>query len=613
MRDTRNEPPNHRFQANRMVNIRLPMKTTSPATAALLVSAALLPLPAFAKCELTSVELPVTMSGMQPIITARINDTDVKFMVDSGAFFSIIAPATAEQLKLTLKRMPYGMKVEGIGGEMDAYVTRVERFALKKAAIPNVEFIVGGNFQGGGTLGLLGQNVLSIGDIEYDLANGMIRIFYPNQDCRDVSLAYWAKSQPVIEVDLLGRADDRTRHTQAMVMVNDVKLRATFDTGAARSLMSSGAARRAGLERAGEGVVAAATVQGIGKREIKSWIAPVKSLTIGDENIKNTRMRFAEFELGDIDFLLGADFFLSHRIYVANSQNKIYMTYNGGPVFDLSTREKSVVADINQAPTVDDATTPSDALGYARRGAALVARREFERGLEDLTRACEMDPAIGRYFLQRGDVLVRMNKPELAIKDFNEALRLDPNDSETRVARARLHISAHDTTSAGADLAAADKALPAQAGLRMSLSYLYLRLQMFEATVLQLDQWIAAHPDDVTLATAYNNRCWARALMGSELNRALDDCDLALRARPGYAGYLDSRGMVYLRSGDLERALADYDVALKADPKMAWSLYGRGLIRLKRGETDAGNADITAAKALQPSIADDAKRYGIAL
>ena len=39
-----------------------------------------------------------------------------------------------------------------------------------------------------------------------------------------------------------------------------------------------------------------------------------------------------------IDFpemLLGADFFRSHRIYVAMSQKKVYASYIGGPVFKL--------------------------------------------------------------------------------------------------------------------------------------------------------------------------------------------------------------------------------------------------------------------------------------
>ncbi len=36
--------------------------------------------------------------------------------------------------------------------------------------------------------------------------------------------------------------------------------------------------------------------------------------------------------------ILGGDFFVSHHVYVSNSQHKLYFTYNGGPVFDLSSR-----------------------------------------------------------------------------------------------------------------------------------------------------------------------------------------------------------------------------------------------------------------------------------
>ena len=38
--------------------------------------------------------------------------------------------------------------------------------------------------------------------------------------------------------------------------------------------------------------------------------------------------------------LLGADFFLSHRIYVANSRDKLYFTYNGGPGLQAWARDR---------------------------------------------------------------------------------------------------------------------------------------------------------------------------------------------------------------------------------------------------------------------------------
>jgi hypothetical protein len=65
---------------------------------------------------------------------------------------------------------------------------------------------------------------------------------------------------------------------------------------------------------------------------VQTWIAPFASFRIGDEEIRNTHLRIGDTGLRDVDMLIGADFFLSHRIYVASSQHKLYFTYNGGPV-----------------------------------------------------------------------------------------------------------------------------------------------------------------------------------------------------------------------------------------------------------------------------------------
>ena len=103
-------------------------------------------------------------------------------------------------------------------------------------------------------------------------------------------------------------------------------------------MLTLDAAKRAGVTPESAGVVAAGTAYGgWGTRLVKTWIAPFPSFRIGEEEIRNTHLRIGALNLGDTDMLVGADFFLSHRVYVANSQAKLYFTYNGGPVFDLST------------------------------------------------------------------------------------------------------------------------------------------------------------------------------------------------------------------------------------------------------------------------------------
>jgi len=109
-----------------------------------------------------------------------------------------------------------------------------------------------------------------------------------------------------------------------------------FDTGAAVSMLTLDAAKRAGIGPDSPGVEAGGRVRGIGRKVANTWIARFASFKIGDEEVDNARLRFGELNLLQDDLLIGADFFLSHRIYVATSQSRLYFTYNGGPVFDLT-------------------------------------------------------------------------------------------------------------------------------------------------------------------------------------------------------------------------------------------------------------------------------------
>ncbi len=110
-------------------------------------------------------------------------------------------------------------------------------------------------------------------------------------------------------------------------------------------------------------------------------------------------------------------------------------------------------------------------------------------------------------------------------------------------------------------------------------------------------------------AQAFDNRCWARAVVGI-LKQALADCNEALRLMPSNAATLDSRAFVFLKMTNFDAAVSDYDAALRIDPKLAFALYGRGLARLKN-EDAAGESDIAAAKALQADIAEEYARYGM--
>jgi hypothetical protein len=104
------------------------------------------PTGAFADCKIARFgELPVTMRGLRPLVSAKINGAQVLFIADSGAFYSTITPAAAAQFKLRLEPAPYWFVMTGVGGEARAWLTIVKTFTLFDLPIPNVEFIVAGN------------------------------------------------------------------------------------------------------------------------------------------------------------------------------------------------------------------------------------------------------------------------------------------------------------------------------------------------------------------------------------------------------------------------------------------------------------------------------------
>lgn len=578
-------------------------------------------LPAAAACKLDMiVQAPVTMMGLAPVVAAKINGKDANLLVDLGAFFGSISRSRADYFQLRPGSLPPYMEVRGVGGSADVKVGTATSFSLLGSNFHNSQFLIGGPEFGPSVDGILGRNFLLVADAELDLANGVVRLFDP-KDCPGQPLAYWATNTPysIVELEL---PKGRTGPVIGSAWVNGVKMRVMFDSGASTSVLTLKAAGRAGIHRDSEGASAGGTTGGFGRQSIETWIAPVQSFKIGDEEIKNTRMRIGAVELEDVDMLIGADFMLSHRIYIARSQNRLYFTYNGGPVFRLDAAPvpaggaaaapgappPAPVAGAAPPPPPPSADEPKDAAGFARRGDAFVARREYAQAIADFSRAMELDAKDPQFPYDRAMARIAARQQVLAMSDFDEALKLKPDFTLALLARGHLKLAAKDDAGAKLDLDAAVRIDPS---LILEVGQVYESESRWPPAIASYSQWIDANPKDDRLASALNSRCWARAQANLELDQALDDCNRAVKLRPSTAPLLDSRGLVHLRLGQYDQAIADYDAALKLQPKEAWSLYGRGLAELKTGKTAEGQADLEASADLAPGLAERAKRVGL--
>jgi tetratricopeptide (TPR) repeat protein/predicted aspartyl protease len=587
--------------------------------AATLVAATVLASPARAegKCKLIPVgELPITMAGLRPLITAQVNGKDVPFMLDSGAFFSVMSAATATELNLSV--LPFGLKMKGVGGVSGTSVTAVQDFGLMGITFKNAQFLVGGSEVGAS--GVLGQNLLSRFDVEYDLAKGVVRLFR-TEDCDKTFLAYWVPSGQAYSSMDINKIERSNPHTIGVAYVNGKKIRAMFDTGASTSGLSLKAAERAGIKVDSPGVAAMGYARGFGRGLVKQYIAVFASFKIGDgEEIKNTRLRIVDFDLGDADMLIGADFFLSHHVYVSNSQHKLYLSYNGGPVFNLAgttSTESAIAADQAEAQKADNpAYVPADAAEYARRGAASVARHDFEHGLSDLSKAIELNPDESEYFYRRAGAYRQSGQATLALADLDRALSLNANFLAAHIDRAEIYLGRKSTPEAVADLDAVDRLAAPQADVRLRLARLYGSAEAFTPAIAQLDLWIQNHPVDSRFVEALANRCFTRALQNQDLAAGLADCDRASKLvnmrNPDNGVLFSNRGMVRLRQGEYAKAIDDFDAALKLQPKNAFALYGRGVAKSRKNKNNSGQTDIDAAEMLAPKITERYQRYGIA-
>jgi tetratricopeptide (TPR) repeat protein len=583
------------------------------AIALALVSVSLLPFSSYAACKRQAVDLPVTISGTRPVIAAKINGADVRFVVDSGAFFSMITPAAAEEFHLKIGMAPLGLRVSGIGGTTVPSLATVKAFTLANVSLTNIEFLVGGSGVGSGSIGLLGQNFLESWDVEYNLAQGMIRLM-KDEDCRKAMLAYWVKPDDPVSIIEIARTTPMKPHTTGFAYVNGAKIRVAFDTGAAMSMMSRHAAERAGIKLDAAGVVDAGLVAGIGSGMAKSYIVPVDSIKFADgEEIKHTRLRVADLDLEFTDMLIGADFFLSHRIFVANSQNKLYLTYNGGPVFNLAKSTPSAAAPLPEAGQNKASNDPADAAAWARRGTASAGRQDFDRAIADLTRACELEPANPDYFFERGQIYLQTGELENALTDFNRVLELKPDHVPALVSRAELRISTKNVAEARADLDAIDKNAAKQAEIRFELAMALERANLMPSAITQLDLWIPSHQEDSRMPIALASRCRARAVLGQDLARALKDCNHAVSGsfKGSNPRIMDTRGFVRLRLGDYDKAIEDYDAALKMNPQMPAALYGRGIAEVRKKKNAEGDADMAKAERIAPKIAEEFAALGI--
>ena len=71
-----------------------------------------------------------------------------------------------------------------------------------------------------------------------------------------------------------------------------------------------------------------------------------------------------------------------------------------------------------------------------------------------------------------------------------------------------------------------------------------------------------------------------------DYDRAIEDCNTAIKLQPDYADAYANRGAAYRSKDDYDRAIEDQTTAIKLKPSLVEAYYNRGVAYEKKGEID---------------------------
>jgi predicted aspartyl protease len=300
---------------------------------------------ALADCKLLQVaEFKTDPASYQPIVEGSVNAHPVKILIDSGAAFSGVVGGAADRLGLPTIEM-VGMRAYGVGGDTQVYRAHIKRLKIGDLEKADLDlYVVGDSSETPPYSVVLGDDVLSKVDVEFDLAHNAIRLFQP-KGCSPPQLLYWGAAYS--QAQLLG-VDANAPAMQARALVNGKQVLAELDSGAETSILDATAAAADGVAQPAPSTDDQ-SMHGVGPTTVRSWTGRLDSFALGDERIAHVSLQVVAFSGGmsvtdtgshtprrlesTPSMFIGDDFLHAHRVFVDNEDHLILFSYQGGPVF----------------------------------------------------------------------------------------------------------------------------------------------------------------------------------------------------------------------------------------------------------------------------------------
>jgi predicted aspartyl protease len=250
----------------------------------------------------------ITADGIQVI--TKVNRVDTPLIVDTGAELTVITSATVKSLLLAGSRLTASQLV-GIGGTVtnaDVYAALQlgtddvqQRFAV--ADVPNVK-------------GLIGGDLLSDYDVEFDLPDGRVRLWKASR-CGINDLP-WSGPRTMLPAQVTWR-----NQLVLTVLLDGKPVSALVDSGSSLNLLQTGAARRVGVTTLLADPIE--YVRGIDGSVIGVRLHTFLTMDIGANRVTAPRIGVGESQFQHPEMILGRDYLRSRRMWISYQTERVFV------------------------------------------------------------------------------------------------------------------------------------------------------------------------------------------------------------------------------------------------------------------------------------------------
>jgi tetratricopeptide (TPR) repeat protein len=208
------------------------------------------------------------------------------------------------------------------------------------------------------------------------------------------------------------------------------------------------------------------------------------------------------------------------------------------------------------------------------RGVTAWERDEFESALGTFREVLAEHPYFADVHNKAGLCLAMLNRPDEALEHFDAALKLNPAYAEAHLNRGIVlnEVGRHDEAQAALTRASEldtrdSRAFPSDVGNRIAVTHaqlgdLYLVANHPQEAARHYESALGVRPRFMDIRSKF-----AEALIElGELERAQEELETVLEARPGFTGARIRLGLVYHRLGDNQAAVREWKRCAQDDP-----------------------------------------------